>query len=72
MADAYDIAMSNVLSIHAGKKSHDRVANYVQCMQIVKGRDKLQTADNCNVTDSIKDIYYPPSLVSPYFIATTT
>jgi hypothetical protein len=65
--DAYSIAITNVLKIHAGLMSHDRVAHYVECMQIIKGRDKLQTADNCNVTNSIKDIYYPPSLVSPYF-----
>lgn len=68
LKDAYEIAMTNVLNIHAGKASHDRVANYVQCMQIIKGRDILQTADNCNVSDSIKDIYYPPSLVSPLLI----
>lgn len=67
LMDAYSISMNNVLKIHSGLMSHDRIAPYVECMQIMKGRDILQTADNCNVTNKVKDIYYPPSLVSPYF-----
>ena len=61
--DAYDIAMENVLAIHSGRRKHDRVSDYVQCMLIPsrgEGVD-LQTADWCSPTGNSTDPYPPPS-----------
>eukprot|EP01037_Dinobryon_pediforme_P029279 gene29279-32854_t len=49
--DAYEITMSNILDIHYGYRSHDRVAPYVACLQIAGGgKTMLQTVEGCNVT----------------------
>jgi hypothetical protein len=67
--DAYDITMRNILEIHSSNKSHKRTSFYVECLQIQgSGKKMLQSADNCNSTNSIIDPYAPPALIDHVMI----
>lgn len=67
--DAYDITMRNILQIHTNKKSHNRTTFYVECLQIQgSGKKMLQSADNCNSTNTIIDPYKPLSLIDHVMI----
>jgi hypothetical protein len=63
--DAYDVTMRHVLSIHSGKESHDRTAEYLSCAQLPKS--PAQTSDACSSLHTTKDPYRPPSVVSPLY-----
>ena len=76
VSDAYDIAMTTVLDIHAGRSTHKRRSSYIECStwglvpdKVLNRRVRPQTSDWCRNLQTTKDPYRPPSLVSPLFEA---
>ena len=60
--DAYHITMRNLLDLHTGNMKHDRKSEFLSCDQL--SNSPAQTSDNCKSLSTIKDPYYPPSVVS--------